>query len=225
MNPIAFNFTISQQLRTKPNVAIAVLPIGLMFASFILLFPFSEWLAIILGIPPAAIHGSHSVTPMKDQPNGILWLVIFLVVMVLLMLAGYLLGWSINALVARIFFKWPKEKVNRVFLYSEVPPLWRKDFKGKSGELESSIPSDSAWSKTRQKGKWCFIFNRGVFGWGVPMYVVMACLPAIRGKVEASAFYFCWQAGLWGAAGAFFGLIIWHFSERQFMKQQDKHES
>ena len=51
---------------------------------------------------------------MKDQPNGFLWLVIFLVVIVLFMVAGYLLEWSINALVARIFFKWPKEKVNRL---------------------------------------------------------------------------------------------------------------
>lgn len=82
MNPLAFNFGSSQQLHTKLQIALAVLPLGLMFASFAPLLFFVPWLESALGIP----HGA----PVKEQPNGLLWFVIFLVVMLLLMAIGYL---------------------------------------------------------------------------------------------------------------------------------------
>lgn len=64
MNSLAFNMHISHILRAKYQFCLAVLPIGLMFSSFLVLFPFSDWLAEYPGIPEG--------TPVKDQPNGIL---------------------------------------------------------------------------------------------------------------------------------------------------------
>lgn len=74
------------------------------------------------------------------------------------------------------------------------------------------------WAATRLKGKAHFVWYRGVLGWGAPMYAIMAVVPALTHRVAATPFYFVWQAGLWGAAGALFGVVMWNFSERQFRK-------
>jgi MFS family permease len=216
MNPLAWNFEIPQRMRTQPQIALGVLPIGLLFASFAPLFFLAASLSSILGIPDNA--------PIKDQPNGMLWLIIFLVVMVILMIAGYLLGWFLNAIVLRVFFKWPQEKVRRVLLYSEVPPSWLKETNTAAGTASSGVASTATWAVTRQKGKLHFIFQHGVLAWGLPMYLFMAVLPVINGRVEPTAFYFIWQACLWGAAGASFGLVIWYFSEKSYLKQHGKQE-
>jgi uncharacterized protein YfiM (DUF2279 family) len=215
MNPLAWNFEIPQRMRTQPQIALGVLPIGLMFASFAPLFFLAASLSSILGIPENA--------PVKDQPNGMLWLILFLVAMVILMITGYLLGWVLNAIVLRVFFKWPQQKISRVLLYSEVPPSWLKETNTTTGAASSNA-TPSSWAATRQMGKRRFILQRGVLAWGIPMYLFMAALPAINGRVEATVFYFLWQACLWGAAGALFGFVIWHFSEKSFLKQHGKQE-
>jgi len=203
-------------MRTQPQIALGVLPIGLMFASFAPLFFLAAALSSILGIPDNA--------PVKDQPNGLLWLILFLLAMVILMIAGYLVGWVLNAIVLFVFFKWPQEKVRRVLLYSEVPPSWLKETNTTIGSASSGVASTATWAVTRQKGKIHFIFQRGVLAWGLPMYLFMAVLPVINGGIDATAFYFLWQACLWGAAGASFGFVIWHFSEKSYLKQHGKQE-
>lgn len=214
MNPLAWNFEIPQRMRTQPQIALGVLPIGVMFASFVPLFFLATSLASILGIPDNV--------PVKDQPNGVLWLILFLVAAIILMIAGYLIGWVLNAIVLRIFFKWPQEKISRVLLYSEVPPSWLKETNTVAGSASSSATPNVTWAVTRQKGKRRFVFYRGVLAWGLPMYLLMAVMPAINGSVEPTTFYFLWQACLWGAAGALFGAVIWHFSEKSFIKQHGK---
>ena len=217
MNPLAWNFELPQRMRTQPQLALGVLPIGLMFASFVPLFLLAMQLSTVLGIPENA--------PVKDDPNGILWLVLFLVAMVILMILGYLLGWVLNAIALRHLFKWPQEKVRRVLLYSEVPQKWLKEPDTAHGSAGNNAAPNANWAITRQKGKWRFIFQRGVLAWGLPMYLFMAVLPTINGRTEPTAFNFLWQACLWGFAGALFGLVIWHFSEKSFLKQHGKQES
>ena len=211
MNPLAFNMEFSKQVHSKFNFALAILPVGFMFGSFGPLWIIATYLSGVLGIPHDA--------PVKEHPNGLLWFVIFLVVMLVLMLGGYLLGWILNAIVIRVVFGWPMDKIRRVFLYSELPASWLKDdIYDKRGAKSSGQPI-SGWAKTRQKGKLHFVVFRGVLAWGVPMYLLMACRPVVIGKVIPTALYFISQAVMWGAAGAVFGLIIWHLSERQFIKK------
>jgi hypothetical protein len=50
-----------------------------------------------MGIPDGA--------PVKEQPNGFLWLAAFLVTMVLLMVGGYIVGWVANAFICRFIFR------------------------------------------------------------------------------------------------------------------------
>lgn len=216
MNPLAWNFEICQRMRAQQQIALGALPIGLTYASFAPLFFLVEYLSSTLGIPDNA--------PIKDPPIFLLFIIMALVAMVLLMIAGYLVGWVLNAIVLRVFIKWPQEKVYRVFLYSEVPPSWLKEIDTATGATNSSATPNTTWAVTRQMGKGRFVFQRGVLAWGVPMYLFMAVLPAINGRADATMFYFLWQACLWGAAGALFGLVIWLFSEKSFLKQHAKQE-
>jgi len=89
--------------------------------------------AVLLGA--AAIANWHatytSVTsqpnsPIINHPNGKIWLVVFLSVMLVLMIFGYLLGWLANGLISRYVFGWPASKVSAVYMRSEVPPEWLK---------------------------------------------------------------------------------------------------
>lgn len=89
-----------------------------MFASFIPLFFFAAWLANALGLPLDA--------PVKDQPNGDLWLTIYLGVMTISLIAGYMLGWFANAFLSRYMLGWPLSKVVAVYMYSEIPQEWLK---------------------------------------------------------------------------------------------------
>ena len=210
MNPLAWNLEIPQRMRTKPQIALGILPLGLMFASFGPLFLLAQFLSSVFGIPENA--------PVIEQSNGMLWLILFLVSMVILMITGYLLGWVLNAMILVYAFKWSKEKTSQALLYSEVPSSW----------LKESYATDSAkmnpqntWVETRKMGKARFILQRGVLAWGVPMFFIMAVLPATKGTTEITFFYFCWQGVLWAAAGAIFGFLIWFFSEKSFLKQNE----
>lgn len=215
MNSLAFNVNISQLLRGKYYFGLGVLPIGLMFASFLILWPFAFWLGGYLGIPEDA--------PVKDQPNGILWAVIFLSVMIALMIFGYLLGWLLNAIIARTILGWDAYKATRVFLYSEVPSEWMKDG-ANLGDNVVNIENE-AWAITREKGKWNYILTKGVLGWGACMYLLMAILPVLRENAELSFIYFIWQAVVWSTAGALFGGTIWYFSETHYMKKINSNTS
>jgi hypothetical protein len=121
MNSLAWNTEISQRLRLMPQLAFGALPIGLMFAAFIPISFITSYLSLGLGIPDDSA--------VKDQPNGILWLAIFLISMVFLMIVGYLFGWFLNAIILRVVFNWPREKVSDVLLYSKVPTSWLKSTK------------------------------------------------------------------------------------------------
>ena len=99
MLPLAFNVVLPQSLRRKPQFALAVLPIGGMFSSFWPIFVFAEWLGHALGIPHNA--------PIKNHPNGVIWIAVFLSVMVFLVILGYLLGWLANGLISRYVLGWP----------------------------------------------------------------------------------------------------------------------
>lgn len=211
MNPLAWNFDISERMKAKPQIALGILPLGLMFASFGPFFYLMQFLMLVFGIPENA--------PIIEQSNGILWLILVLVSMVVLMITGYLLGWVMNAIILMYVFKWSKEKASQVLLHSEVPSSWLKE-----GYTTDSVKMNSqkTWAVTRQMGKTRFILQRGVLAWGVPMFFIMAVLPATKGTIEITFFYFCWQGVLWAAAGALFGFLIWFFSEKSFLKKNEK---
>jgi hypothetical protein len=208
MNALPLNFAISERLRLSTSLWLGALPIALMFSSFLVIWPFAKWSAALMDIPDGA--------PVKAHPNGFVWLGLFLGVMVTLMVAGYMLGWLLDALLCLALFRWPGAKVKRVFLESDVPAEWLKD------PQTITIPRQSTnkWEEVRKKGAWNFVLTRGVATWGILMYMIMGVMPGIRtGK---AAFYFLWQGLVWATAGALFGFAVWYFTERSYLKNGRK---
>lgn len=105
-----------KNVRTSVQLALAILPLGLAFFSFLPLFLFGNWLANVLDIPPNA--------PVNGQPNGLTYLLVFLVMFVVLFVFSFVAGWIANALICRHFFGWSKENVRAVFVRSELPKRW-----------------------------------------------------------------------------------------------------
>jgi len=118
MRSIFFNSKIWYQLRPNYYVGFVALPVGIMLAALVFFSFVAEELAEVLGIPPGV--------PVIEQPNGILWLVISLIVGVTLMITGCWIGYLLNALILRFVFGWSWMQLRELFLFSQVPPHWRK---------------------------------------------------------------------------------------------------
>lgn len=211
---LAFNMVASQALRTRYALALGVLPLGLMSASFLPLFAFSDWLERVYGAP---IH-----EPIRDHPNGGAWFLGLMVLMVALMALGYVLGWVLNAVLARLVLRWPAEQVRAVYLRSDLPSHWlRPSADGHRGPNSGPDPL-AKWEAQRQVGALRFILKRGVLAWGVPMLLAMCLLPAAFADRPPSARSLVLQMALWTAAGAAFGAIFWHASETNYRKLKNR---
>ena len=212
MSLLALNTILPQNLRIRYQLAVGVLPLGLMFASFLPLFVFASWLEATLGIPPNS--------PIKDHPNGTLWVTAFLGVMVVLMLLGYALGWAVNAAIARYVLGWPSEKVRAVYLRSDVPSHWLKT--GAAGAPDVSAQSLSKWEEQRKVGAARFVLIRGVLAWGGPMLLAMYIVPTLVKGQSFTTGSMLFNLGLWAVAGALFGAFIWFSSESNYRKLKER---
>jgi hypothetical protein len=211
MNILPFNMDYSHRIRSKYNIALAIFPVGLMFSSFVPFWLFSKYLAYILDIPTNA--------PVRNHPKGLLWFVVIMIVFIILMLVLYLVGWLVNAIVMRLVFAWPSNNIRRLLLYSEIPERWLKDNTIIASEDKYLV---SGWAETRNKGKWRYIFYRGVLSWGLWMFLFMTTFQYISNKAVPSFLYLLGQAFFWGIAGAIFGYLIWCISEKQYLKKNTK---
>jgi hypothetical protein len=169
-----------------------------------------RWLRFILDMPPGA--------PAKDDVYGVLWAITIGLILGLVAIVGYLLGWFVNALIYRIFFGWPWRRVSSVILQSEVPSEWLAK--------DTSTVRKSDWAEVRLKGRGHFILTTGILRWGLWMYVIMSVVPALGsaylGGRTPSAFTLLWQAALWACGGALFGVLLWYFSERHFRRNAEQ---
>jgi hypothetical protein len=206
MRLLATNMLIWSDVKPRFKWGLSILPIGLMFAAFVPIFAIAAWLAGALRLGSGAVKG---------QPNGLLWLVLFLSMMIALMLVGYALGWVVNAGIARAYFGWPAERIRSVFLESKIPADWREP-EALDGKSVRRRPS---WAVTRQKGRWHFVLVRGVFGWGSAMFVGMGLMPVLMHRHEPTWSYVVRQACVWAIGGACFGFATWSWSEWLFKKQ------
>ncbi len=204
---LGFNIEANKLIKMSLTRYLAVLPIGSIFLSFFLLWKISLWLEAYLGIP-------HNYPP-KMHPNGTIFLTIFLSSIVLVMISGYLLGWIANALVCSLFFNWPKDKLLKVFIFSEIPENWKRN------EMASSERIKSDWQIIRAKGKVHFILYRGIVIWGL-MFFTLGIFPVLKGSIEPTVSYFIEQIILCLTCGTLFGVAIWYFSERSFLKMREK---
>lgn len=209
---LALNTVLPQSMRVKYQLAIAVLPLGLMFAAFLPLWQLGIWLESHLGIPVNS--------PIKEHPNGGAWIAVFLFAMVALMILGYAVGWVINAAVSKYVFSWSTEKVRAVYLQSEVPAHWLKD--GTSASQNADHQSIANWEAQRKVGALRFIAVRGVLAWGGPMLLAMHLVPTLMKGQSFSLEGTLFNVGLWACAGASFGAIIWYSSQANYRKLKQR---
>lgn len=212
---LALNTVLPSSMRARYQLALGVLPIGLMFASFVPLWFFAPWLEAALGMPPNG--------PIREHPNGAIWFGIFLVTMVALMVVGYAVGWVANALISRLLLRWPPEKVRAVYLQSEIPAHWLKD--GASTSSNAAAQSIEKWEKQRKVGVLRFILVRGVVAWGAPMLLVMYVMPTLTSGRTFAIESLLLNLGLWATAGAVFGAAIWYGSEANYRKLKRRNEA
>jgi hypothetical protein len=212
---LALNTVLPQSMRVKYQLAIGVLPIGLMFAAFLPLWQLGSWLESHLGIPMNS--------PIKEHPNGGTWIAIFLFAMVALMILGYAVGWVMNAAVSRYFLGWSTEKVGAVYLQSQVPAHWLKE--GAAASQEPDKQSIAKWEAQRKVGALRFIAVRGVLAWGGPMLLAMHLVPTFMKGQSFSLESTLFNVGLWACAGASFGAAIWYSSEANYRKLKKRSEA
>lgn len=212
---LALNTVLPQSMRMKYQLAIGVLPIGLMFAAFVPLWLLSSWLEAYYGIP--------TNSPIRSHPNGGIWIAVFLSTMVALMILGYAIGWLVNAAVSRYVLGWSSEQVRAVYLHSKVPPHWLKE--GSAAPSDADAQSIAKWEAQRKIGALRFIAVRGVLAWGGPMLLAMHLVPTfMKGHVfsmESTIF----NVVLWACAGACFGALIWYSSEANYRKLKQRSEA
>jgi hypothetical protein len=215
MPHLALNTALPPLMRPRYQIALALAPIGLMFASFVPSFFFAFWLESALGIP----HNSA----VRAHPNGPVWITIFLVVMVVFMIFGYALGWLVNQAFSKAVLGWPSEKVHAVYRLSEVPSHWLKP--GVEGNADAVTQSIQKWEEQRRVGPLRFIATRGLLSWGLPMFGAMYAGPAFFGNQPVSAGNLIFNVALWAVAGTAVGAITWHLSEKNYRKQVSSREA
>ena len=86
----------STSLRQKCEIALVVLPVGLMIGSFLPLWYIARLLAPLLNIP--------GPRPRQGSAPGLLWLILFLIAMVSLIAVGASLGVYLSRLILRSIF-------------------------------------------------------------------------------------------------------------------------
>jgi hypothetical protein len=209
MLPMGLNTNLPP-MKTRFQVAIAVLPLGLMFAAFVPLIFFASWLESALGIP----HDSS----IRASANGTLWISVFLFVMVVLMITGYVAGWLVNAVISRWVFGWPAQKVVAVFLRSEIPQDWLRSLPANSSGHAAVLASNSKWERQRAGGPVRFILNRGVLSWGTAMFVAMYLYPTLAHGRSVQAASLLLNLAIWAVGGALFGGLLWLFGEWSYKK-------
>jgi hypothetical protein len=83
------------------------------------------------------------------------------------------------------------------------------------------------WESVRARGRTRFVLQRGVLGWGLPMFVIMTFVVNRHGPnaLLSPRNYVIFSAFLWAGAGALFGLAMWGQGERKYKKSLAASES
>jgi len=205
---LALNVNIYPLLRTKYGFGLSVLPLGFMMLAIFVIAGLEELLFDGFGIfsTPATDEFKLSTTS-----SGI--------VLVGFMIAGCIIGWSINKLVAQTIFGWEKYKIERVFLYSEVPISWFKP-NGAAAYKSELKEATEFWAHRRLKGPAYVSFLTGGLLCAGLLFIVYIFNPFLNGVGRPELLYIAWPGVLYAAGCSLFGYLIWYFSEREFINNQ-----
>jgi hypothetical protein len=69
------------------------------------------------------------------------------------------------------------------------------------------------WEESRQNGRRKFVMNKGVFAWGIPMFLLTCFMYPPKSGLGFVAMVFWWIF-----VSAIYGAVTWHFQEKAFAK-------
>jgi hypothetical protein len=72
------------------------------------------------------------------------------------------------------------------------------------------------WELQRAAGCTWYVLQRGVLGWGGPMFVVMTFV--VNRSTPTTPWWLLRSIVIWGLAGAGFGFTMWWMMERKYQK-------
>jgi len=152
----------------------------------------------------------------RAHPQGRWWLAALLAALVLQVVAGYAMGWLLNALLARWLWGWPADKVRAVFIRSELPPNWLTPAAAVLAAGRVALVAVARWERERKVGALRFILRRGVFGWGLPMFIFMYPVHnLLRGEAFLPMVALV-NVLLWFGCGGMFGALHWALAQANY---------
>ncbi|WDE03684.1 hypothetical protein SG34_020190 [Thalassomonas viridans] len=208
MNILAINANFSTLLKKKYGYGLIILPFGLMLGSIGLLY-----LALQVYYQ---YYGYSLEIPLKELP---IYEYVFEALVLVLMLF-YVLGWCLNALIARVAFGWSNEKIKRVFWQSDVPVHW---YKNKDETFNKAyLMSLECWEKTRNKGELYFISKLCLIGFILMLSIRLIASFNGDGIQDINWPYSIVMAVLCSIVWAIFASIIWTKTDKEYMDKIGK---
>lgn len=198
----------------------------LTFTHYMLLSVFPATLSV-LSAPITYIFfivATHIGTPhISIQPTKLRYDIVYnlalLITIIDIMIGAYMIGWGINMAAARYLLGWPKRKVVRIFIYSDIPRHWKKHY-DKDNQWAYAKTAILQWAETRTKGRARYILTHGLLRWGLPAYLFLTLVPTLTGVIEPAMGYYIAEFLFSATGGTIFALAVWHLSEKQFLKHR-----
>ncbi|MDR3726194.1 MAG: hypothetical protein P4K86_04035 [Terracidiphilus sp.] len=81
------------------------------------------------------------------------------------------------------------------------------------------------WEKMHTRGAAFFVLLVGALGFGVLPLIVITCWDVLVEHEQMDAFVFALSALFWLLDGLFWGAVMWHVSEKRYMRAKMQQDS
>ena len=184
-----------------------IAPFLLLFAGFVPLVLLDNWLKMEAGMPLMADLSDHPWGPWVDHVMGIL-LVIFLIL-------GYFLGWTVNAFWLVAARKWSLAQIKATLLHSQLPTTWLHRKELTEEQLQTLLTEFNEWGQTRTSGSITYIFANGLKV-SFAFLVAMACARLFNKDPTLLSSSWVLIFLLSAAVGLAISTMLWFWREHRF---------
>lgn len=138
--------------------------------------------------------------------------------LVVLMLAGYIFGWLLNAFVAKYFYSMSNKSIWMIYIQGMIPKDWFTDG-GWQGYCQNCKLHVEIWKQKRTKGKTFFVTKASVSFY--LLYLLLTLVyPYFFADSSIDWLHLVWLGFLWFIGFIGLSLIIWHSSESSCKRGQ-----
>lgn len=207
MPPLPLNFGSDLVLKRWVVAFLFIAPGVLLFAGFVPLVLLDNWLKIQAGMPLMADLKEHPWGAWVDHIMGIL--------LVLFLLAGYFLGWVVNAAWLVAVRRWSFSQLRATFLHSQFPPAWLRRTDLREDHLQELLAEFDHWSQKRTSGPIPHILAAGLKG-SLAFFLAMASARLFTDDTRLQAHSWILICILSATVGFSVSTMIWFWREHRF---------